>query len=184
MPAVAPADTSSQADVSASPAGRAGCSIPNVLMDACGVPVFRKLLKAIGILIVLLAVAAGVMYYLVHSGRVSLIGLSAMLEASGDIAIANLGDVEVSAVLDPADPDSDTAPLAVDVAAFETGGFGSVPSGAYALRFDPGGTCALEMARGHAYTFVIVPEGIAVARAGYRPSGGDDVDMATSPLCR
>ena len=66
-------------------------------------------------------------------------------------------------------------------------GMGGLSPGRYLLEL-AGSTldasCTLQIESGDAYQLVVVPEGTAITRKGYEPTSADELDLATTSLCR
>ncbi len=153
----------------------------STILISCGV--------AFVVMICLFLVVGGGGYYLISTGSLSYIQIMNIVgPGTGEISIVNLDDLDVGASLERLDTE-DGSPASTGsetLAPLEIGGFGNIEKGRYRLelRATNGGECILEIVRGDEYQFVVVPEGIAVTRIGEVTQNADEVDMATSSLCR
>ncbi len=128
-------------------------------------------------------------YYLYTTGAVSrrtvlnTIGLGA-----GEISITNVTEVVLSAELTRLDTDSGSPESFnnVRLEALDIAGFGGIPPGRYLLEISGGreAVCNMQIESGDQFNLLVVPEGIAIAKAGYEPESADELDLATSSLCR
>lgn len=143
-------------------------------------------------LLLIVAILAGVGYWAVQSGRVSLIQVGALLEGVGEISVVNASDGVLRVVYTRLDTE-DSVPAELDsqsLASFDIGGRGGMSPGRYRLDFSAEGdqpppvSCVLRLARSETYTFVAVPQGIAVAREGQSSQSAAEVDVQSSSLCR
>ncbi|MCL4834492.1 MAG: hypothetical protein KJZ86_18750 [Caldilineaceae bacterium] len=143
-------------------------------------------------LVVILAVLAGAGYWAVQSGRISLIQVSALLTGTGEILVVNTGDGVLRVEYTRIDTE-DGVPDEIDsqrIESFDIGGRGGLELGRYRLDFSAEGdqppplSCSLRVSRNDKYSFVVVPQGIAVALEGYPTQNGAEVNAATSPLCQ
>lgn len=143
-------------------------------------------------LIVILAVLAGAGYWAVQTGRVSLIQVSAMLTGVGEISVVNSSDGVLRVVYTRLDTE-DGVPAEMDsqsLASFDIGGRGGMEPGRYRLDFSATGdqpppvSCTLHLDRSDTYTFVAVPQGIAVVRKGQSGQSAAELAVQSSSLCQ
>ena len=140
----------------------------------------------------LTAVGAGG-YYMVSTGQWSQREiLNAVGQGTGEISIVNIADDTLETELIHLDTESGE-PETVNsesIAPFEISGYGGIQPGLYELHISTAsgipssGICRMSIASGDAFQFVAVPSGIAVSKEGTDAQSADDMDMATSGLCR
>lgn len=143
-------------------------------------------------LVVIVAVLVGAGYWAVQTGRISLIQVGALVEGVGEISVVNASDGELRVVYTRLDTE-DGVPAELDsqsLASFDIGGRGGMSPGRYRLDFSaegdqpPAVSCVLRLGRSETYTFVAVPQGVAVAREGQSSQSAAEVDVQSSSLCR
>ena len=138
------------------------------------------------------AVGAGG-YYMISTGQWSQRELlNAIGMGTGEVNIVNIADDTLDTELVRMDTESGS-PETVNserIAPFEISGYGGIQPGLYELHITTpsgipaGGICRMSIASGDAFQFVAVPSGIAVSKEGTDAQSADDMDMATSGLCR
>jgi hypothetical protein len=136
----------------------------------------------------LVVVAAGG-YYLYTSGAISRrTVLNAVGLGAGEISITNVTETALTARLTRLDTESGSPEEfnSVRFEALDIAGFGGIPPGRYLLEFSGGreASCSMQIESGDQFNLLVVPEGIAIAKAGYEPDSADELDLATSSLCR
>ncbi len=144
------------------------------------------------ILVVALAALAGVGYFAVKTGAVSLMQLEATIQGVGEISVVNTSDAELTVrYVQLETEDGDPSALETDrLAPLDVGGLGAMPKGRYNIEFSAEGgnpppvTCTLVMGRGDKFTFFAVPQGIVVAREGFSSPDRADLLVESSSLCR
>ena len=148
----------------------------------------RGCLITLFVLVGIIAVVGGGGYWAVSSGRMSLVQLQNRIEGVGSISIYNLSDdlvrVRVSNLDDP-----DEIGQSESIESFDISAFGSLPTGRNLVDFEASdqrgnASCSILLDRGDSYVFVVVPEGIAVTSDGVDQETADDLDIATSEVCR
>lgn len=140
----------------------------------------------------LTAVGAGG-YYAVSTGRLSQREvLNAVGMGAGEINIVNIADDTLDTELIHLDTESGELATvnSKSIAPFEISGYGGIQPGLYELHITTpsgvpiGGVCKMSIASGDSFQFVAVPSGIAISKEGEDAQSADDMDMATSGLCR
>ena len=141
----------------------------------------------------LLTVAGAGGYYMVSTGRWSQREiLTAVGMGAGEISIVNIADDTLETELIHLDTESGSPETvnSENVAPFEISGYGGIQPGQYELHITSpsgiptGGICRMSIASGDSFQFVAVPSGIAITKEGTNTQSADDLDMATSGLCR
>ena len=138
------------------------------------------------------AVGAGG-YYAISTGRLSQREiLNAVGMGAGEINIVNIADDTLETELIHMDTESGSPETvnSENIAPFEISGYGGIQPGLYELHITTpsgapaGGVCRMSIESGDAFQFVAVPSGIAISKEGVDAQSADDMDMATSGLCR
>lgn len=150
----------------------------------------RGCLWTILIILGVLVVLAGGGYWAIQSGRLSAMQLQSRISGEASILIYNLADGPLEArlvQLDSAEGENSLGGETLNQ--FESGGYGALEPNRYQLTFNTSGapppqTCTMQLARGDAYVFVAVPEGITIVNERANQTTADDLDVAVSSLCR
>jgi hypothetical protein len=144
------------------------------------------------VIVIGLAVVAGAGYFAVQSGMLSLMQIQAMVDGVGEISVVNTSNAQLTVryiQLETEDGSPDT--VETDrIEPFDIDGLGGMVPGPYRLEFTsdgespPAASCTLILGRGQKFTFVAVPQGIAVTREGFSATDGADLLVESSSLCR
>ena len=146
------------------------------------------------VFIVLIVGTIGVGWYMLQNGSLTQRGiLNTLGMGTGEAAVLNLtdGDLSVSIASLSTDSSSGSGLLETDLALKPTdsNSFRSIGPGRYRITFsatvgEASGSCSLQVGSGDVYQFVAVNEGIVVTNEKYPPSRAEDLNMATSSLCK
>jgi zinc-ribbon domain len=145
------------------------------------------------VIILLLVATGGIGWYLLQNGTITQRGiLNTLGMGTGEADVLNLTDGDLSVALyslsDGSDPPS--MPTTLSLKSTDSNSFISIKPGRYSLTFtatvggDASGTCSLQMGSGDVYQFVVVNEGVVVTSEKYTPTTVEDMNMATSALCK
>ncbi|MBP7963283.1 MAG: hypothetical protein KBG20_14025 [Caldilineaceae bacterium] len=144
------------------------------------------------ILVVILAALAGVGYFAVQSGAVSLMQLEATMQGAGEISVVNASDAELTVrYIQLETENGDPTPQETNrLAPLDVGGLGGLLPGSYRIEFSSQGegpplaTCTLRLGRGDQFTFVALTQGLVVTRKGTNAQDRADLLVESSSLCR
>jgi pSer/pThr/pTyr-binding forkhead associated (FHA) protein len=157
----------------------------------------RSCIMTCGIILLIavvgLIVVGGGGYYFYTTGQLTpRTVLNAVGMGTGEINIVNIADSTLNSDLvqlttESGDPESF---LDLSLEPYDVGGIASIPPGSYELKVSfsegvpIGGSCWLEIKSDDVFQLVAVSEGIAISKEGESPSAPDDIDYATTSLCR
>jgi cell division protein YceG involved in septum cleavage len=145
------------------------------------------------VIILLLVATGGIGWYLLQNGTITQRGiLNTLGMGTGEADVLNLTDGDLSVDITSLSESSDAALLKTNLTlkSTDSNSFTSIKPGRYRLTFsatvggDASGTCSLQMGSGDVYQFVAVNEGVVVTSEKYTPTTVEDMNMATSSLCK
>lgn len=145
------------------------------------------------VFVVLIIGTGGVIFFLVQNGTITQRSiLNTLGMGTGEAAVLNLtdGDLSVSITSLGSDSDSSLLETSLTLKPTDSDSFTAIQPGRYRITFTstlgggPSGDCSLQIASGDVYQFVAVNDGVVVTNEKHPATTRDDLDMATSPLCK
>ena len=130
---------------------------------------------------------AAIGYYLYSTGVID--KRTFLNIGTGEINIINTTESSLSARLTRLDTETgEPAEVnSVDLGSYEIGGLAYIDAGRYRLDIEGTpveGSCTMMIGGGDLFRVVAVPEGIAIIEEGGNQANAEELNMATSSLCR
>ncbi len=144
------------------------------------------------VLLLLIVGTAVAGYFMLQNGTITQRGiLNTLGMGTGEAAVLNLTDGDLSVSITSLSSDSDSALLdtGMSLKPTDSDSFTALSPGRYRITFsatvgEASGDCSLQIGSGDLYQFVAVNEGVVVTNEKYPASTVADLNMATSSLCK